>query len=164
MKETGPEAMLPTPWRARPEGGEGAGDPVLDQPHDKTVEEGDIALRADAGLDAPARQELEVLEDAVEALGPEGLGVFGLHGGKRGRHPPPGLGDRVLLAIAVTMAILGAPYVTGDVCTWHRRQSRAAVWSKAWLMPVPRSLRTQTVSLLQQSVVCQAPPLTSVKA
>jgi hypothetical protein len=37
-------------------------------------------------VDAPARQELEILEDAEEAFGPEGSGAFGFHGGKRGRH------------------------------------------------------------------------------
>ena len=106
------------------QGGEDARDRVFDGPHDEAVEEGDIALGADTGLDAPARQELEVLKHSVEVFGPEGLGVPGFHGGKRSRHAPPGLGDRALLAIAVTMAILGAPDMMRDVGTRHLRWSR----------------------------------------
>ena len=153
MNETGPEAMLPTPLGPHAlrsqgrevaadaaallhgdgrllQGREDAGDRVLDRPHDEAVEEGDIALGADAGLDAPARQEPEILKDAQEALGPKGSGVLGLHGGECSRHATPGLGDRAFFATAVTMAILGAPDVMGDVCSRHVRWSKASASAK----------------------------------
>ena len=79
---------------------------------DEAVEKRDIALGADASLDAPAGQEPEVLQDAVEALGPKASGVLRLDGGKRRRHAPPCLGDRALLASPSRR-----PY-------WHARRDR----------------------------------------
>ena len=121
MNDTGPEAIVPTAFARVPrgrkvrsnryrrpaasngalfQGGEDAGDRVLDGPHHEAIEERDIAFCPRAGLDAAAWEKLEILQNVEEALFPSRL-VFGLDHGKRMSNTPPALGDRTLSSVAV---------------------------------------------------------------
>ena len=73
---------------------------VLDRAHHKTVEQRDVPLRARAGLNAPTRQEAEVLENSKEALFPDRT-IPSLDGCQRMGDPAPAVGDRRLLAVAI---------------------------------------------------------------
>ena len=67
---------------------------IGDDAHHKTVEEGHRAGAAGAGDDAARGQKFEIGQRRIEPLG-AGRGVaFGR--GERGRHPPPGILDRLV--------------------------------------------------------------------
>ena len=89
---------------------EDAGDRVLDRAHDEAVEQGHVAIRAGPGLDPPARQELEVLQDVEEALLPfDAVGRFDLS--QCVRDTPPG---RLHRRFGSAGAIARLPHMTRD--------------------------------------------------
>ena len=149
MKETGPEATPPLAFRLRAaraqrrevdanaaallhghralfEGAEDARDRVLDWPHNEAIEQRDMARRSGTGLDAAARQKLETLQHAEEALFPQ-RGILPLDRCQRARDPTPSVRDAALTHAVGGEPVLCLPNVMGNlVCEVIHGSTRRA--------------------------------------
>ena len=87
---------------------------VVDDAHHEAVEQRHLPSSAGARENAPARQELEALENVVEAVGPE-LPIVRLDRGQGTCHTAPGILDAPIIGDGtIVEAVFRPPNLLGD--------------------------------------------------